>query len=510
MGVRTFSLVNESNPTANDTVGSAFVFLARTGRLYVTLQLRCGVLFSTDDAFTAAAGRTLVSAYLWRDAAAASALGDVSYSYVDVLYGSGYYSCYTLSVDLSRVCDASASALFNPSPNDPNLAMCNCPATAGATVNTRTTLQPCTAVDLSYMPYLFVGVRVNLALHQGATRNSNSTNTTSTSSTNATTCAYGRVQSFVLRDPTSRVVGVQQISTPDCTYSPSPPPPPPLPPSPSPPRSPPPPPRPSPPPPLPPPASFLITVTVPGAELPEGLCTQLNDTMNFLLGDPQLYGTYTPVQICQISNASPPSSPNAFVFMELYVFFPSAALYLQQVLTGMSNSSTASTTGTVYGIGGGLYGRSRAAELLMLYTIKAPCGSRMVVAPTGVNTGTRVVPGSNPSGTWPELTCSPPPPPPVSPPSPPSPPPPPPPSPPPSPSPPPPRPPPPPPPPPPSPPWPPPMPRPPSPPPPSPPPLTFRFTIIYGSAPAPPPPAERQCSSRLRCNAAAIHRRALV
>lgn len=43
------------------------------------------------------------AADVWRDGDAVTNTA----SYVDVLYGTGYYSCYTLSVDLKRVCDAS-------------------------------------------------------------------------------------------------------------------------------------------------------------------------------------------------------------------------------------------------------------------------------------------------------------------------------------------------------------------------------------------------------------------
>ncbi len=39
----------------------------------------------------------------------------------------GYYTCYTLSVDLTQVCDAASKAVFIASPNDPMQTDCTCP-----------------------------------------------------------------------------------------------------------------------------------------------------------------------------------------------------------------------------------------------------------------------------------------------------------------------------------------------------------------------------------------------
>ena len=51
----------------------------------------------------------------------------VFYQYIDVLYARGAYSCYTLAVDLTSVCDPTLQSSYNYSPNDPQTGTCVCP-----------------------------------------------------------------------------------------------------------------------------------------------------------------------------------------------------------------------------------------------------------------------------------------------------------------------------------------------------------------------------------------------
>ncbi|KAG2441963.1 hypothetical protein HYH02_009757 [Chlamydomonas schloesseri] len=455
--VRSFSLVNESDPSGA-SVGRAYVFMSHNGRLYITTRFACGVMFSTDDGYLAEAGRQTAAAYVWRDGDAVTNAA----SYVDVLYGAGFYSCYTLSVDLKRVCDASRKARFNPSPNDPTLSDCNCPTSGGPNPTS-----PCAPVDLSALGSVFVGLRLKLAYYGGAPQSADG----SSGSNMTDVCARSSVSTYVLKDDDKGNVGVQEFIMPDCRYSPPPPPPPPRPPPPPPPRPPPPPPSPQPPPPFPPPNRFAISINSP-ARLPSGLCPPLNNTFNYLLSDPFLKGKYQALSTCAVSDSV--TGPGSFVLLELYFYFPEATSYFEQMLVGMGNTTA---PGSGQGVGGGANGRSRATELLLFFTLNVVCGTRMVVSSSGLSTS--IVPDVNPPGTWPELVCSPPPAPPVRPPSPPAPPPPSPPPPPPSPPPPPPSPPPP---PPPSPPPLTPQPQPPQPLPPSPPPAPYKFTIMYGNS----------------------------
>ncbi len=63
------------------------------------------------------------------------------------------HRCYTLSVDLTAVCDASRGSRFNPSPNDPMLTRCNCPSPTGTWV-------PCNTLDFTQSGAVFLDVRV--------------------------------------------------------------------------------------------------------------------------------------------------------------------------------------------------------------------------------------------------------------------------------------------------------------------------------------------------------------
>ncbi|PNW80867.1 hypothetical protein CHLRE_07g332901v5 [Chlamydomonas reinhardtii] len=453
--VRSFALVNESD-SSGASVGRVYVFMSHNGRLYITSRFSCGVMFATDDTYLSEAGRQTAAAYVWRDGDAVTNTA----SYVDVLYGTGYYSCYTLSVDLKRVCDASRQARFNPSPNDPTLSDCNCPMAGGASPTA-----PCDPVDLSTQGSVFVGLRLKLAYYGGSPLPPDGAGNLTD------VCPRSSISSYVLKDDTTGNVGVQEFILPDCMYSPPPPPPPPRPPPPPPPRPPPPPPSPPPPPPLPPPNRFAISINSP-ARLPSGLCPSLNNTFNYLLSDPFLKGKYQALSTCAVSDSV--TGPGSFVLLELYFYFPEASSYFEQVLVGMGNTTT---PGSGQGVGGGANGRSRASELILFFTLNVVCGTRMVVSSSGLSTS--ILPDINPPGTWPELVCKPPPAPPARPPSPPSPPPPSPPPPPPSPPPPPPSPPPL---PPPNPPPLPPQPQPPQPLPPSPPPAPYKFTVMYGNS----------------------------
>jgi hypothetical protein len=60
-----------------------------------------------------------------------------------------YYNCYTLSVDLTSVCDAPRQAVFTASPNDPNLVDCSCPGDPF-----------CSTYNLVNIPRLFLTVNV--------------------------------------------------------------------------------------------------------------------------------------------------------------------------------------------------------------------------------------------------------------------------------------------------------------------------------------------------------------
>jgi hypothetical protein len=93
-----------------------------------------------------------VSIGLWNEPTLAAA----SPAYEDIIYSAGYYSCYTLSVDLSRACDASRQAKYNPSPNDPTQTECVCPSGTGTLGGAA-----CSPVDLSARATLFVSLKVS-------------------------------------------------------------------------------------------------------------------------------------------------------------------------------------------------------------------------------------------------------------------------------------------------------------------------------------------------------------
>jgi hypothetical protein len=151
-------------------IGSAYVFVTLERRLYITLQFECSYMFNTQPNF--ASQRVAVG--VWTDA------NTQWQSYVDVLYSTGFYTCYTLSIDLFNVCDASeqvrhalhggstdpppltdsmpdicVQAMFTASPNDPTLTACSCPGDPTCSTlnfsNEVTTLQQRSALGPSCM-----------------------------------------------------------------------------------------------------------------------------------------------------------------------------------------------------------------------------------------------------------------------------------------------------------------------------------------------------------------------
>ncbi|KAL6753446.1 hypothetical protein V8C86DRAFT_461054 [Haematococcus lacustris] len=191
-GVSTFSLVGSDPSLPPATVGTATVFLTTARRLYLSLQFSCAFMFNTEPGFQ----RQRVSVGVWTDPAVRWP------AYVDVLYAPGFYTCYTLSVDLANVCDASRQANFTASPNDPSQANCACPNNA-----------PCPTLDLTQSPQLYLSVTVWLAAFQQA------------SPTN-TTCARGQVRSYTLSSGSS--AGTVAFPMPDCLSPTAPHPPPPM------------------------------------------------------------------------------------------------------------------------------------------------------------------------------------------------------------------------------------------------------------------------------------------
>ena len=130
---------------AGGEVGTAYIYKTFGSRLYITLQFECSYMFSTEPSF--AAKRVQIS--IWNSP------GQVAYQYVDVIYSTGYYNCYTLSVDLTQVCDVSQGAMFVASPNDPSTTQCVCPP--GSPTCTGNPV-----VDLSGSTSLYIDARVQL------------------------------------------------------------------------------------------------------------------------------------------------------------------------------------------------------------------------------------------------------------------------------------------------------------------------------------------------------------
>eukprot|EP00198_Chlamydomonas_reinhardtii_P009599 XP_001698936.1 predicted protein [Chlamydomonas reinhardtii] len=107
---------------AGKTGGTAYAWIGYNGRLYLTLAFDCNFMFSSNPNWPG----PKVSVALWN---AANGLGRPQY--VDVLYAAGFYTCYTLSIDLRNVCNPADGAVFNPSPNAGSTCQCNggaCPS----------------------------------------------------------------------------------------------------------------------------------------------------------------------------------------------------------------------------------------------------------------------------------------------------------------------------------------------------------------------------------------------
>ncbi|KAG2434240.1 hypothetical protein HXX76_007965 [Chlamydomonas incerta] len=104
------------------SAGTAYAWIGYNGRLYLTLTFDCNYMFSSNPNWPG----PKVSVALWN---AANGLGRPQY--VDVLYAAGFYTCYTLSIDLRNVCNPADGAVFNPSPNAGSTCQCNggaCPS----------------------------------------------------------------------------------------------------------------------------------------------------------------------------------------------------------------------------------------------------------------------------------------------------------------------------------------------------------------------------------------------
>eukprot|EP00798_Chlamydomonas_sp_ICE-L_P010039 gene10039-7930_t len=159
-GVKRFEVFGAQDSKAPATsVGTAWVFVAYTGLMYVTMQLDCNLLFSTDPTFVSRA----MEIGVWRD-------NQEFKQYVNVVYTSGFYSCYTLAIDLNNVCDVESNSTFNPSRNDPTV----CDVDSNSTFNPSRndpTLGTCVRPDGStsppvnlFVPGSSVSLNVNVKL----------------------------------------------------------------------------------------------------------------------------------------------------------------------------------------------------------------------------------------------------------------------------------------------------------------------------------------------------------
>eukprot|EP00798_Chlamydomonas_sp_ICE-L_P031387 gene31387-6545_t len=419
-GVRSYSIQGPDN----QLIGKAYVWVSFQGRLYITLQFDCNFMFSTEPDFNP----VLMEVSVWNNPSDPSARTFASYT--DVIYKQGYYNCYTLSVDLMQVCDASQDAVFTASPNDPKYVDCACKNDPD-----------CATYNFRQAPVLYLRADMYLASYNQS---------------NSGQCQRGPAQKYELADHTSR--GEVEYYVPDCTAPPpSPPPPPnPLPPQPPPPPRPPSPRPPSPPrPPNPPPQmttfQFYQNIMM---NYPESTCSSLIYTFTNLLYTFQ-GGYETPLQCV---------GPDPLINGSGQLITLSIMFYRQSNADAFIDLMAPIT------------GASPAMKVIVNQQLRLVCGSLVSVIGRSPPRGIIYIPDEMTAADWTELQCSPMPRPPSpspnppgkpapskppSPPSPPPPPPPPPPSPPPGPP-------------------PPPSPRPPSPPlPPNPPGFGFEFIINY-------------------------------
>jgi len=78
---------------------------------------------------------------------------------VTLFFYVGYYTCYTLAVDLGSTCNADQGATFTASPNDPSMANCTCPVRSSNSCNPYVNL-----TTVSHLKYLVTMVRFTTAL----------------------------------------------------------------------------------------------------------------------------------------------------------------------------------------------------------------------------------------------------------------------------------------------------------------------------------------------------------
>ncbi|KAG2494346.1 hypothetical protein HYH03_007403 [Edaphochlamys debaryana] len=383
-GVRTYSIKGASNsPQANTTVGTAYIFLSYNGRLYITLVFNCNYMMSTDPTT-----KQVVQVAVWDSQAGLSRP-----QYVDVVYQSGFYTCYTLSIDLQQVCNPLEGATFNPSPNVNQPCLC---------LNS-TALPNCTGVPRNLaapdIP-LFIKVQVKLGPYDNV---------------DSTTCGLNTpLATFVPRGTSSDpndAPDINAITTPDCIAPPSPPPSPPHPPPtmppkpPSPPPAPPKPPRPPPPqppsPPMPPfpPTTSVGMVIATDAALPlDTTCSNINSTLVSWL-------SVTPRPHSQPACSVGFSNRITTIFVNWDLTPDSATIFINTIFPVYPNVSF-------------------QLQQLLIWQLALPCNSNSSMQGVGLF---RTVPDRNLPGTngfdsrWPMFYCTPPPSRPPSPPKPPAP-----------------------------------------------------------------------------------------
>ncbi|GLC48041.1 hypothetical protein PLESTB_000708000 [Pleodorina starrii] len=383
-GINTYDIRGVAgSAAANRLVGTAYTYISYTGRLYVTMVFNCDFMFSTNPNMPP----NVVSIAVWNS--------DNFFwkpQYIDVLYKPGFYSCYTLSVDLTAVCDPREGATFNPSPNALSTCVCkNGSAPAG-----------CRGVPQNlFVPgeQLYVDVRVRLAEYIS----------------DGTSCVGTSASNFTLGSSNDPGPAIVPIEIPNCIAPPSPPPAPPSPPPPRPPAPPSPAPRPprppvppapappSPPsPPAPPPTNVLLLITVLGTLDPDSTCSTINQTLVYMMS--YISGVYE-VPSCSVGNNIGANPPYSTIFIEYPAVTPIiASTYINTYYPRFPQP------------------RNPQTRIMLLDLLQLPCGSNVTAQGAGI-VG-RQVPDDTLSfqdPRWPELYCLPPPPPPPFPPSPPSP-----------------------------------------------------------------------------------------
>ncbi|PNW72447.1 hypothetical protein CHLRE_16g680790v5 [Chlamydomonas reinhardtii] len=359
---------------AGKTGGTAYAWIGYNGRLYLTLAFDCNFMFSSNPNWPG----PKVSVALWN---AANGLGRPQY--VDVLYAAGFYTCYTLSIDLRNVCNPADGAVFNPSPNAGSTCQCNggaCPS-------------PPTNLFNEGMP-LYMDVRVSLgdyASQDGL-------------------CAPGSIGNYTLSSP-SDGPAVNPLFVPNCIAPPSPPPAPPRPPPPTPPIPPrpppsppkppsPPPPRPPTPPtpPSPPPVDVSVVITTPMILDRDTTCPSV------ILWLASWYA------IVNATVSNPPCvvgvSPASSTMFITYSLLPNQAVPFVNIIFPAYPEP-----------------RSIQLKVLMLDLLKLPCNSTSSVQGVGIYrvVPDNLLPSNMKDDRWPELYCAPQPSPPPSPPLPPAP-----------------------------------------------------------------------------------------